>query len=365
MKLVQCEKQFSGKLTKGCQQCIKGRKSVIFITGLCHYKCFYCPISDDKRKVDIVKVNELILKTPDTNKAIKDLIKEMELCQSKGCSFTGGDPLAKIERTTKYINALKKHFGKSFHIHLYTSLEFLTQEKIDALAKAGLDELRFHPNIEQPNTWGKMLLNTHKLVTGIEVPAIPDKLKEIKQLIDFAKKHKFKFINLNELEISDTNDKRLSERKYKLKNNISYALKGSQETALKCVTYGEKINFSVHYCSCQFKDAVQLANRLRLRAESIHKSYTEVDEEGMITKGEIYSIKKITLKQFEEIQEYFDIPSELIVLEKGKILIAPWVLRDIWKEIKTDFPNGKNYFASVTKTYPTADEFILEKEELF
>jgi uncharacterized protein len=363
LKLVQCEKQFSGKLTKGCQQCIKGRKSVIFITGLCHYKCFYCPISDDKRHVDIVKVNELILKTPDTNKAIKDLSKEMELCQSKGCSFTGGDPLAKIERTVKYISALKKHFGKSFHIHLYTSVEFLTQEKIDALAKAGLDELRFHPNIEQPNTWGKMLLNTHKVLTGIEVPAIPDKLKEIKQLIDFAKKHNFKFINLNELEISDTNDKRLSERKYKLKNNISYALKGSQETALKCVTYGEKINFPVHYCSCQFKDAVQLANRLRLRAESIKHSYDSVDQEGMITKGEIFKQNgMISLNEFEEIKEYFDIPTELIFLEKGKIKIHPTVLKDIWQEIKEDF--STKFSATITKTYPTADEFILEKEEL-
>ncbi|MGE0793385.1 MAG: radical SAM protein [Candidatus Woesearchaeota archaeon] len=365
MKLVQCEKQFSGKLTKGCQQCIKGRKSVIFITGLCHYKCFYCPISDDKRNVDIVKVNELILKNPDTNKAIKEMINEITLCQSKGCSFTGGDPLAKTERTTKYTKALKKHFGKSFHIHLYTSLEFLTQEKIDALAKAGLDELRFHPNIEQPKTWNKMILNNHKIFTGIEIPAIPDKLKEIKNLIDFAKKHNFKFINLNELEISDTNDKRLSERKYKLKNNISYALKGSEETALKCVKYGEKINFPVHYCSCQFKDAVQLANRLRLRAESIKKSYDYVDEEGMITTGTIYKEKqKITKKEFEELQEYFDIPNELISLEKGIIKITYFVLEDIWEEIKKDFPNGKKYKAEITKKYPTSDELILEKESM-
>jgi uncharacterized protein len=365
MKLVQCKKQFSGKLTKGCQQCIKGRKSVIFLTGLCHYKCFYCPISDDKRHVDIVKVNELVLKNPDKSLAIKEMIKEMELCQSTGCSFTGGDPLTKIQRTTKYITELKKHFGKTFHIHLYTSLEFLTQEKIDALAKVGLDEIRFHPNIEKESDWKKMLLNTHKIFTGIEVPAIPDKLKELKRLIDFAKKHKFKFINLNELEISDTNDKRLSQRKYKLKDKISYALKGSEETALKLVQYGQKINFPVHYCSCQFKDAVQLANRFRLRAESIKQSYDYVDVEGMITRGEIFKEKsKITKKEFEEIQEYFDIPDELIYFENGKIKIAYFVLEDIWKEIKTDFPNGKKYVAEIKKIYPTSDEFELEKDRL-
>jgi len=365
MKLMKCEKQFSGKLTEGCKQCITGRKSVIFLTGICHYKCFYCPISDDKRRVDIVKVNELILKQPDTTTAIKKMLNEITLCQSTGCSFTGGDPLAKIERTTKYIKELKKHFGNKFHIHLYTSLEFLTQEKIDQLAKAGLDEIRFHPDIDDENSWKKMLLNTHKIFTGMEIPAIPKKEKQIKKLIDFAKKNNFKFINLNELEISDTNDTRLHDLKFKTKDKISYAIKGSEKTALECVEYGEKIKFPVHYCSCSFKDAVQLANRLRLRAESIKQTYDIIDEEGMITRGEIFKENsKITKKEFEEIQEYFDIPDELIKFENGKITIASWVLTDIWEEIKNDFPNGKKYFAEVTKTYPTSDNFILEKERL-
>lgn len=364
MKLVKCKKQFSGRLTEGCKQCIKGRKSVIFVTGICHYKCFYCPISDDKRRVDIVKVNELILKNPDEPEAIQQMFDEIKKCQSWGCSFTGGDPLAKIDRTVNYIKELKNNFGKKFHIHLYASLEFLNQEKVTSLENAGLDELRLHPDIENPKTWEKMLIKT-KMQLGIEVPAIPDKLKETKKLIDFAKKHNFKFINLNELEISDTNDTRLSQRKYKLKDNISYAIKKSEETALKLVEYGNKINFPVHYCSCQFKDAVQLANRLRLRAESIRKSYDYVDEEGMITTGEIFKEKgKITLKEFEEIKEYFDIPDELMAFEKGKIRMAYFVLEDIWQEIKKDFPKSKSYCAEITRKYPTSDELILEKEIL-
>ena len=71
-----------------------------------------------------------------------------------------------------------------------------------------------------------------------------------------------------------------------------------------------------------------------------------------------------SLNYEEEMQEYFDIPSKLVSLEEGSIFIAPWVLTDIWEEIKKDFPNGKKYEASITKTYPTSDRFILEKDIL-
>ncbi|MFP3348773.1 MAG: radical SAM protein, partial [Thermoproteus sp.] len=34
----------SGPLAKGCDMCLVGAKAVIFITGLCRYRCFYCPV---------------------------------------------------------------------------------------------------------------------------------------------------------------------------------------------------------------------------------------------------------------------------------------------------------------------------------
>ena len=186
-----------------------------------------------------------------------------------------------------------------------------------------------------------------------------------KKLIQFCKRNKLKFINLNELEISDTNDKRLSQRKFGLKDNISYAIKGSEEVGLELVNYGKKIGFPVHYCSCQCKDSVQLANRLRLRAESISQTHELVDEEGMITRGTICKKKgNISENEFEEIKEYFDIPSKYIKFSTGKIEIHPIILEDIFKEIKTDFPNGNKFEATITKTYPTSDELILEKETL-
>ena len=47
-----------GRIAKGCEYCIKGEKLVLFITGLCPLKCFYCPVSDKKIYKDVIYANE-------------------------------------------------------------------------------------------------------------------------------------------------------------------------------------------------------------------------------------------------------------------------------------------------------------------
>ena len=94
---------------KGCSLCVKGRKLVLFVTGLCSNNCPYCPISDQKKNKDVVFANELPVKKD------SDIIKEAKLCSAKGAGITGGDPLVKIYRTVHCIKLLKKElpYGKS------------------------------------------------------------------------------------------------------------------------------------------------------------------------------------------------------------------------------------------------------------
>jgi len=47
-----------GALPVGCRQCTDGSKMVLFVTGICSFHCFYCPVSDEKMYKDVVFADE-------------------------------------------------------------------------------------------------------------------------------------------------------------------------------------------------------------------------------------------------------------------------------------------------------------------
>jgi len=370
MELVKVKKLRHKRLAKGCRQCVLGRKSVLFVTSRCHYTCFYCPISDDKRATETVKINEHVIKRPDSKLAITELIKEVELSQSKGVGVTGGDPLASPARTLKYISALRKHFGRWFHIHLYTSPQFVTRDKLEKLSAAGLNEIRFHLNVESDVLWHRVdLAKGLKFNVGVEIPVVPTFLDETKTLLDFCKKNSvIKFVNLNELEYSDAGIQELSKKGFFTKDSLSYAIEHSEAAAIKLVEYGEKINLRIHYCSAQFKDAVQLANRLRLRAQSVVKPHELINEEGMIVRGEIISKKKsISSRQMSafgvKAEKLFNIPREFFEVHKGVLMVRPDVLEEIWP-LFDQVHSKKDLEANILVEYPTDDHLLIEKHPL-
>lgn len=373
-----------GKLPKGCQLCIKGSKLVLFVTGLCPRFCYYCPISDKKYKKDVTYADEW-----PTNK-IKEIIKEAQLINAKGAGFTGGDPLCRLERTIKYIKELKKEFGKNFHIHLYTSLDLINKDNLNRLNKAGLDEIRFHPDLDNNQLWNKIKLAFDcDWDVGVEIPAIPKKEKQIKKLINFLSKIKINFLNLNELEIADNKVNKLSKLSYKTKNQLSYAVKGSEELALKLLRYCKgKIN-NVHYCTATLKDKVQLANRIKRRAKNIAKPFDIIDKEGTLTRGVIYLedlrpyfsynsllkginknkknkiIKKLNIIK-NQLKKDFKIRNGLIEVDKKKlrILTSTKIIKRIRDEINKKLLCKKDLILAIVEEYPTYDQLELNVEFL-
>lgn len=334
-----------GTLAKGCQLCVQGYKSVVFITGLCAKHCYFCPISDKKRNKDVVYINEW------PTKKKKDILKEAQLCSSKGVGITGGDPLIKVNRCVKFINLLKKKFGKKFHIHLYTPLNLVNEKNLKKLYQAGLDEIRFHPGLDNDFNWDMMFLaKKYDWDIGVEIPVIPGKEKEIKKLIDFIK-GKIDFLNINELEISDTNVQNLVKMGFKPKDKISYGVKGSKQLALKLLKYCKGKIKNVHYCTAKLKDKVQLRKRITLRAKSIKKDYDLITEDGMLFRGAIFCKKP--KKIMKELMKEYDIPKNLIEFDKknNRLLTASWIVDELKKDLKK-----KNLKIALIEEYPTYDQ---------
>jgi pyruvate formate-lyase activating enzyme-like uncharacterized protein len=366
-----------GELPKGCQYCVKGEKMVLFITGLCSRFCYYCPLSDQKKNKDFVWADEWKIQSK------QDVITEAKLIDAKGAGISGGDPLLKIDRTVDYIELLKKNFGNKFHIHLYAPLEMVTEIRLEKLAKAGLDEIRFHPDLDNKKNWGFLKLATgYNWDMGIEIPVIPHKKKEMLELINYILKiKKISFLNLNELEISDTNCNQLLELGYRAKNELSYGVKGSEELALSLLKVLKKTKLNVHYCSAKLKDKVQLANRIKRRAKNVAKKYDIVTKEGMLIRGALYLKKlypgfnyRLKLEQMNKkpfikklyklkrnVKSTFNIPADLIEVdeEKIRILLPTSITKKYAKQIKK-----KKLIPTIVEEYPTHDQTEMDIEFL-
>jgi pyruvate formate-lyase activating enzyme-like uncharacterized protein len=350
-------------LSPACKMCAQGSKMVVLITGLCPAKCFYCPLSFKKGGKDRIFANEWEL---DNEKDTKKLIKEAEYIDAKGAGITGGDPLIVWERVKKYVLLLKDIFGSEFHIHLYTS-GLKNANYILELISLGLDEVRFHPF---PESWSDMdkspikkpiknILDSSADI-AIEIPAIPDLEKEMFILIKWANENELNWVNLNELEFSERNCDLLINKGYRVKNEISAAVQGSQDTAINVLRMVENENFDigVHYCSVSFKDGIQLRNRIKRRASNLAKEYEVITEDGTIIKGVIEFSKSSFDKIFNLLKEEFAIPEKYFCYdeEKDRIEIGLWILEKISNDLRKI-----GYQCYIVEEYPTADRLEVER----
>ena len=364
----------TGKLAKGCKLCVKGRKSVLFVTGLCPRNCFFCPISDEKKNNDVIYINELKIGQLD----IKSLIKEIKDSSSKGVGITGGDPLTKIARTEGFIKLLKEKLGKKFHIHLYTSFNLATRENMKKLHSAGLDEIRFHPDLETGILWNNIVnAKEFNWLVGIEVPVIPDKEKELMKLLEYFK-DKVDFFNLNELEMSDNKNVDRFKKNYKLSKDESYAIEGSMDLGMKLLDYCKKYKLNCHLCSVKLKDKVQLSKRIKLRSKKAKLNIDKITSEGLLKRGVIYSrmipginyemeifglSKSDSEKEIKEIKnlkkrliKIFNIPESKLHIDSKKLRLITSVR--IARKLSELIPEQ----CAVVLEYPTADALEVEIE---
>ena len=358
------DSKYINPLSPACKMCSKGSKLVLLVTGLCYSNCFYCPLSFKKFGKDRIFVDEWELRSEDdTDK----LIREAELIDANGAGITGGDPLIVWKRTKRYISILKQEFGPKFHIHLYTQA-LKNDFYIEDLISAGLDEIRFHPSL---NFWGdmnnspvsKIICKTIKkeIDVAIEIPSIPGMENEIISLIEWSDINGVKWVNINELEFSEHNVDNFNNRKYVVKNEISSSVKGSETTAYKILDKISKLDYKigVHYCSCSFKDGIQLKNRIIRRAKNIVRNYEIISDEGTIIKGIICPNNKYTIKDvYRKLVLEYSIKKDRIYINHNKNRIEIDVL--ILNEFALDLKN-EGISSYLIEEYPTHDKIEIEK----
>ncbi|HUT28128.1 MAG TPA: radical SAM protein [Methanomassiliicoccales archaeon] len=342
---------YTRRLPRGCRLCRKGTKMVLLVTGKCAMSCYYCPLSEKKKNRDVVYANERLVEKDE------DVLEEAMAIGARGTGITGGDPLAVIDRTVHYIKMLKERFGSQHHIHLYTST--IDRDKFLRLQESGLDELRLHPPVDN---WGHLdelgiaeSLEGLTIDVGFEVPAIPGEREGLLALCRYASEHDLGFVNLNELEISETNSQALLGRGLTIRSDTSSAIQDSEGLAREVVnTMGADV--AIHFCSSSFKDRVQLRERLKRRAKRVARPMDLVTREGMILLGIVEADDPVWAMRL--LEKEYEVPLELMFLdEKRKRLeVASWVLEDLASRLPLQ--------CYLVEEYPTADRLEVEREPL-
>ena len=271
---------------------------VLFVTGLCRFRCFYCPVSPTRNQIDVVYANERRV-TSDA-----DVLAEARAIGAGGTGITGGDPLGVVDRVDHYVRLLKGEFGSEHHIHLYTHEP--NPEKLRRLAASGLDEFRLHiPHY----LWGPLAASggAYRAVLeaapdwgvrrGVEIPVLPEKEAELRRLLRALEEIGVDFVNLNELEFSETNESQLAGRGYRTDPRNGWGVRGSRAVAERIVRE-MRLSVPVHYCSSRFKDGVQLRQRLLRRADRTAPAFAERTRDGTIVLGIVEPTRDLDLPRW-------------------------------------------------------------------
>ncbi len=328
-------------MPRGCQLCVRGAKVVLFVTGLCQRDCFYCPLSEKRSGKDQPYANERPIRKN------ADILVEAESMEALGSGITGGDPNLRFSRVIKYLRLLKMRFGARHHVHMYCCGELSTAQ-LRELERAGLDEIRFHTWSTKPV---ELALGVG-LSAGVEVPVIPGTYKKMVSFLSELDKVHCKFVNLNELEFSDTNLAELRARGFKVKSPVSMAARGSEEQAVRVLRWAAKnTRLNIHYCPSSLKDSVQLRNRLKRKARNVARPHEVITPDGLLLKGIIQDIPKSRLSQLRSrLIRVYRVPAELVIVDRQKNRIElHWLIAKKLAKVEPSF-----VFALV-EAYPTYD----------
>jgi pyruvate formate-lyase activating enzyme-like uncharacterized protein len=348
-----------GALSPACVQCAEGRKMVLFVTGLCRFRCFYCPVSERRNQKDVTYANERLVVSDE------DILDEARAIGAAGTGITGGDPLGVVDRVERYVRLLKDAFGAEHHIHLYTHEPNVA--KLRRLVDAGLDEFRLHiPHylwgslasaggayrslLEVSGEWG--------IRRGVEIPVLPEKERELVRLLRALDRIPVDFVNLNELEFSETNETQLLGRGYRTDPRNGWGVEGSRAVAERLVRT-LKLRTPVHYCSSRFKDGVQLKQRLLRRLERTAPSFAVPTGDGTYRVGIVVPGPDADLGRWaRRVRTLAALgPGDYrIDAARRRVELAPDRLRRVAARLRAP--------AFVVEEYPTADALEVEREPL-
>ena len=260
---------YYNSISPSCIDCHTGYGSATYIITLkCNRDCFFCT---NKNQDDYA---EGIHKVYDILSEFKNHLKQYK--KMKSVAITGGEPLLYAEKCAEFISEVKKA-DESIQTRIYTNGDLVTEEIMQSLQKAGLDEIRFGL---KPDSNGKVsdniienLKTAKKYIkrTMVEMPFPKGMVNEMKSLMEVLDNIGIYSINILEFLYPFVHSDEYFKKGFEVKNhpyNVLYPytyaggvpVAGSSVECLEVMLYAVEKNMKIgmHYCSLENKLTAQV-----------------------------------------------------------------------------------------------------------
>lgn len=250
-------KPYLGDLSPGCWSCIDGTWSCLYLNSLCTRNCFFCSRERTERDGRFPRPHDMrFIEFHE----VQDYIRYLETFPFEGIGISGGEPFLAFERLTEYIREIRKAFGSRHYIWMYTNGDLVTEERLVLLHQIGLNELRFDLSAREYNLDPVKLAIKYIDTVSIEIPAIPEDVETVKELLKPFEAIGVKHLILHQLMATDYNQKRFVDRGYSFCKGIyRTCVPESELAAFTILKYAIESDsgLGINYCSLQYKERFQ------------------------------------------------------------------------------------------------------------
>jgi|WetSurMetagenome_2_1015567.scaffolds.fasta_scaffold01393_13 uncharacterized protein len=267
-----------GDLSPGCSICGNGGWGCNFINRLCNRNCFYCPQDRSIMAESEPQTDGIFFKSPSEH------IFFLKTFQIKGVGFSGGEPLLVLDRLLAHIKEIRREFGDSIYLWVYTNGDLADRDSLEELGQAGLNEIRLDLSARGYDLSPIYLMKKHIPTVTVEIPAIPEDFERVKNLLAKMERMGVDFLNLHQLHASENNYRALCKRNYHFVHDPSISVFESELMALKLLAFARefRIELPINYCSSVYKRRFQGHDHRTRFASIVMNGWEEITEAAYI-----------------------------------------------------------------------------------
>jgi uncharacterized protein len=271
-------KPHTGSLSRGCTICRDGNWGCNLINRLCTRDCFFCKRYHPSAVDFPSETENYIFTTPE------DHVAFVRTFGVRGVGFSGGEPLLVPDRLLSHIGAMRKAFGRSIYLWMYTNGDLVSREIMTALRDAGLDEIRFNLSARDYDLAPLLIARQHIPAVTVEIPAIPEHFERLKTLLSELQTAGVDFLNLHQLCVRTQNRRVMSRRAYHLDCHTTLGVFESELCALRLLAYAceRDLRLPINYCSSVYKWRFQGRGRRIRKARAVLEGFQEITDAGYI-----------------------------------------------------------------------------------